>query len=63
MGLRGLGPINKNVLSVSPDRFPNDMLGFWTSKTIFASPDRFPNDILGFLISKVVFDYYLLDAQ
>ena len=45
MGPRGLGPIeqsclNKNLL-VSPCRFPNDILGFWTCKNLFVSPVGF----------------------
>ena len=40
-------------LFVCPDRFPNNILGNWTSKNLFVSPDRFPNDILGFWKSKI----------
>ena len=47
MGPRGHGPIKHNLF-VSPCRFPNDMLGFWSCKNPFVSPCRFPNDILGF---------------
>ena len=44
MGPRGLGPIKQNCLKnllVSPCRFPNDILGFWTCKTYLLAPVGF----------------------
>ena len=44
MGPRGLGPTKQNCsknLFVSPCKFPNDILGFWTCKNLFVSPVGF----------------------
>ena len=44
MGPRGLGPIKQNCLKnllVRVYMFPNDILGFWTCRNLFASPVGF----------------------